>query len=136
MRECVSFCDCATVRSVGLQVCFAGGAADLPVSCEYMDSDSITAIDQAGRVLCYMIGLVGIGPRLKSLWDAKIRLESFPIPYVQASALQKRIDILAALQMTRSGRVTSAAVQVRRRARGQGALLPQLALPQAAAAGR
>jgi hypothetical protein len=54
-----------------------------------MDSDSITAIDQAGRVLCCMIALVGIGPRLKSLWDAKIRFESFPIPYVQASALQK-----------------------------------------------
>ncbi len=89
MRECVSFCDCATARSVGLQVCFAGGAADLPVSCEYMDSDSITAIDQAGRVLCCMIARVGIGPRLKSLWDAKIRFESLPIPYVQASALQK-----------------------------------------------
>ena len=46
-----------------------------------MDKDSVTAVDEAGRVLCWMISVVGIGPTLKRLWDIKIQFEALPIPF-------------------------------------------------------
>lgn len=54
--------------------------------CEYMDKDSVTAIDEAGRVLCCMMSIVGIGERLKLLWDIKITFESLPIPFANVIA--------------------------------------------------
>ena len=97
----ISVDDFATAQRLKRDVCLAGGAADLPVSCEvshwwrslptfsyqlppilppvstlvlrsipplslvlstpqqYMDRDSVTAVDEAGRVLCYLISQVG-----------------------------------------------------------------------------
>ena len=118
--------DFATAQKLKREVCLAGGAADLPVSCEvraprverelrpafvscvcapaprprhipddssicarlsplaslasrlsplasrlsrqYMDRDSVTAVDEAGRVLCYLISCIGIGSTLKWMW--------------------------------------------------------------------
>jgi len=73
--------DFSTAQRLKREVCLAGGACDLPVSCEYMDRDSVTAIDEAGRLLCWMISVVGIGPTLKKLWDIKIQFEALPIPF-------------------------------------------------------
>ena len=77
----VSVDNFSTAQRLKRDVCLAGGAADLPTSCEYMDRDSVTAVDEAGRVLCWMISLVGIGSTLKTLWDLKIKFEALPIPY-------------------------------------------------------
>ena len=77
----ISVKDFATAQRLKRDVCLAGGASDLPVSVEYMDKDAVRAVDEAGRLLCYMICVVGIGPTLKALWDAKIRFEALPIPF-------------------------------------------------------
>lgn len=73
--------DFATAQRLKRDVCLAGGAADLPMSVEYMDGDSIKAIDEAGRVLCWLISVVGIGHTLKRMWDLKIAFEALPIPF-------------------------------------------------------
>lgn len=46
-----------------------------------MDKDSIRAVDEGGRILCWLISVIGIGENLKSLWDAKLSFESLPIPF-------------------------------------------------------
>ena len=51
-----------------------------------MDRDSVKAVDEAGRVLCWMISLVGIGKTLKQMWDFKIKFESLPIPFATVIA--------------------------------------------------
>ena len=78
--------DFATAQRLKRDVCLGGGASDLPTSCEYMDRDSVRAVDEAGRVLCWMISLVGIGATLKSMWDLKIRFEALPIPFATVIA--------------------------------------------------
>ena len=70
----------STAQHLKREVCLSGGASDLPSSVEYMDRDSVVAVDEAGRVLCSMISWVGIGPTLKRLWDAKIAFEALPLP--------------------------------------------------------
>ena len=50
------------------------------MSCEYMDSDTVVAIDEGGRVLQHVIRVVGIGKTLKWMWDAKLVFEALPIP--------------------------------------------------------
>ena len=76
----ISVDDFATAQRLKREVCLAGGAKDLPMSCEYMDRDSVTAVDEAGRVLCFLISQVGIGSMLKWMWDVKIKFEGLPIP--------------------------------------------------------
>jgi D-lactate dehydrogenase len=49
---------------------------DLPISCEYMNKDTIDVVDQAGRALCHSLLRFGIGPHFEKLWDIKIKIES------------------------------------------------------------
>jgi D-lactate dehydrogenase len=82
--------DLATAQQLKRDVCLGGGPAQLPTSCEYMDRDAVTAVDEAGRVLCWMISFVGIGHTLKQLWDVKIRFEALPIPFAPILADKAR----------------------------------------------
>jgi D-lactate dehydrogenase (quinone) len=54
---------------------------DLPISCEYMDRDCFDVVNRAGRVLCHAIARLGIGGRLKTMWDLKLKVESAPLPF-------------------------------------------------------
>jgi D-lactate dehydrogenase len=54
---------------------------DLPVSCEYMDRDSVDVVDRAGRILCFAINVFGIGEKLSKMWGLKLWVESLPLPY-------------------------------------------------------
>mmetsp|Transcript_10444 Transcript_10444/g.22639 ORF Transcript_10444/g.22639 Transcript_10444/m.22639 type:complete len:391 (-) Transcript_10444:399-1571(-) len=63
------------------EVNMAGGPSDVPPSCEYMDKDSCRAVDEAGRVACWVISKIGIGPLLKTGWDLKLKFESLPLPF-------------------------------------------------------
>jgi D-lactate dehydrogenase len=82
----VSCGDLATAHKLKAEVNFAGGVADIPPSCEYMDKDAVRAVDEAGRVLCWMIHAIGIGPTLKALWDVKLKFEALPIPFAPVAA--------------------------------------------------
>jgi len=82
----ISVPDFSTAQRLKKDVCLSGGAADLPTSCEYMDRDSVIAVDEAGRVLCWLISMIGIGNKLKFLWDAKLTFESLPIPFATVIA--------------------------------------------------
>jgi D-lactate dehydrogenase len=50
--------------------------ADLPISCEYMNKDTMDVVDQGGRALCHSLLRFGIGPQFEHLWDLKIKIES------------------------------------------------------------
>lgn len=50
----------------------------LPSQLEYLDSDSVNVIDHSGRALCLAIRAVGLGKRLRQLWDAKLWIEARP----------------------------------------------------------
>ena len=52
---------------------------DLPISCEYMNKDTMDVIDQGGRALCHSLLQFGIGPKFEHLWDLKIKIESMKI---------------------------------------------------------
>ena len=52
---------------------------DLPVSCEYMNGDTINVVDEGGRALCHSLLTFGIGPKFEMLWDVKMKIESFGI---------------------------------------------------------
>lgn len=80
--------DFASAQRLRREVALAS-SVDLPASCEYMDADSFTAIDGAGRVLCWMLKLVGIGATLKALWDVKLKFEGLPLP--MASVLPDKV---------------------------------------------
>ncbi len=75
----VSCKDMATAQALRCEV-FLNNPEDLPISCEYMDRDSIDLIDSAGRGLCCLLSFLGIGDRLSSLWGVKIIVESLPFP--------------------------------------------------------
>ena len=72
--------DFDTAQAFKREVCLGGGAADLPASVEYMDGSSVRVVDDAGRILCWAIGVVGIGETLKRMWDMKLAFEALPIP--------------------------------------------------------
>ena len=72
--------DFDTAQAFKREVCLGGGAADLPASVEYMDGSSVRVVDEAGRILCWAIGVVGIGETLKRMWDMKLAFEALPIP--------------------------------------------------------
>jgi hypothetical protein len=46
-----------------------------------MNGDAVRAVDEAGRGLCSLLAVVGIGPRLKALWDLKLAFEALPVPF-------------------------------------------------------
>ena len=75
----ISCRDFTTAQALRQQV-LLHNPADLPISCEYMDRDSIDVVDTAGRVLCGVISYLGIGDKLSSLWSAKLMVESIPLP--------------------------------------------------------
>lgn len=76
----VSCKDYATMQRLKYGVVLAN-AQDLPASCEYMDRGAFDVIDSAGRGLCWVIDVLGIGPRLSALWDLKLMIESLPLPF-------------------------------------------------------
>mmetsp|Transcript_28656 Transcript_28656/g.94224 ORF Transcript_28656/g.94224 Transcript_28656/m.94224 type:complete len:643 (-) Transcript_28656:275-2203(-) len=79
----VSCKDLATAHKVKAEVNFGNGVKDMPPSCEYMDADSVKAVDEAGRIICWAIRVVGIGPTLKMAWDLKLKFEALPIPFAK-----------------------------------------------------
>ncbi|KAL1507651.1 hypothetical protein AB1Y20_007268 [Prymnesium parvum] len=82
----ISLRDLAAAQQLKRHVCLSGGARDLPTSCEYMDKDALTAVDEAGRVMCYVLSLVGIGKKLKQMWDLKLTFEGLPLPFAPVIA--------------------------------------------------
>ena len=50
---------------------------DLPISCEYMNQDTIQVVSEGGRFLCHSLLTFGIGPKFEYLWDVKNKIESF-----------------------------------------------------------
>jgi len=50
--------------------------SDLPISCEYMNRDTMNVVDQGGRALCHTLLRFGIGPHFEKMWDLKINIES------------------------------------------------------------
>lgn len=60
------------------QVCL-DNAADLPISCEYMDRDAYDVVDRAGRFLGRIIQYVGTSsPTVKHFWNFKLWIEALP----------------------------------------------------------
>ena len=54
---------------------------DLPISCEYMDRDSVDIIDRSGRILTYMIRILGTGHMMGYLWGVKTAIEGLPFSF-------------------------------------------------------
>lgn len=54
---------------------------DLPSSLEYMNGASFDIIDRAGRGLCAVIRLFGIGSALLRMWQLKTSIEAIPLPW-------------------------------------------------------
>jgi D-lactate dehydrogenase (quinone) len=50
--------------------------AALPSQLEYLDAGSYAVIDRSGRALCLAIRAVGIGERLRQMWDVKLWFEA------------------------------------------------------------
>jgi hypothetical protein len=60
----------------------------------YMNGDAVTAVDEAGRGLCALLKVVGVGPRLKWLWDAKLAFEGLPfVPFASVRARWLSLDV-------------------------------------------
>jgi D-lactate dehydrogenase (quinone) len=54
---------------------------DLPLSLEYVDRDAFDVIDQAGRAMATIISWLGTSSAiLRSMWTAKLYIESLPLP--------------------------------------------------------
>lgn len=52
--------------------------ATLPSQLEYLNSDGFEVVDSSGRALCLAIRALGIGDRLRRLWESKLWIESRP----------------------------------------------------------
>ena len=76
----VSFPDMETALQFRRQVCL-NNPKDLPVSCEYLDRDSVDIIDRSGRILTYMIRLLGMGDMVGYLWAVKCMIEGLPFSW-------------------------------------------------------
>lgn len=55
--------------------------SDLPISCEYMDRDAIDIIDRSGRILTYMIRILGTGDLMGWAWGFKVAIEGLPFAF-------------------------------------------------------
>lgn len=54
---------------------------DLPISCEYLDRDSIDIIDRAGRISTFLIRFLGMGDIMSTLWNVKNQIEGLPFSW-------------------------------------------------------
>jgi len=76
----VSFPDMETTLAFRREVCL-NNSIDLPISCEYMDRDSIDIIDRSGRIGTHMIMYLGMGDIMGFLWSIKTKVESLPFSW-------------------------------------------------------
>lgn len=76
----VSFPDIETTAAFRREVCL-DNPADLPISCEYLDRDSVDIIDRSGRIATYMIRYLGTGKVMGYLWDVKKTIEELPFSW-------------------------------------------------------
>ena len=70
----LSFPDFETTLEFRRQV-IVDNPEDLPISCEYLDRDSIDIIDRAGRISTYLIRFLGMGDIMTTLWNIKNKIE-------------------------------------------------------------
>ena len=76
----VSFPDMETTLAFRREVCL-NNPHDLPVSCEYMDRDSVDVIDEAGRIGTWMLRVLGMGDIMGFLWSVKMSIEGLPFSW-------------------------------------------------------
>lgn len=76
----VSFPDMETTLAFRREVCL-NNPTDLPVSCEYLDRDSVDIIDRSGRIATYMIRYLGMGDIMGFLWGVKVAIEGLPFSW-------------------------------------------------------
>jgi D-lactate dehydrogenase len=76
----VSFPDMETTAAFRREVCL-DNPADLPVSCEYLDRDSVDIIDRSGRIATYLIRYLGTGDLMGYLWNVKSAIEQLPFSW-------------------------------------------------------
>ena len=76
----VSFPDMETTLAFRREVCL-NNPKDLPISCEYMDRDSVDIIDRSGRIGVHMIKNLGMGDIMGFLWGIKVAVEGLPFSF-------------------------------------------------------
>mmetsp|Transcript_7421 Transcript_7421/g.16199 ORF Transcript_7421/g.16199 Transcript_7421/m.16199 type:complete len:716 (-) Transcript_7421:273-2420(-) len=76
----VSFPDMETTLAFRREVCL-NNSKDLPISCEYLDRDSVDIIDRSGRIGVYMIRFLGMGDIMGFLWNIKVSIEGLPFSW-------------------------------------------------------
>lgn len=76
----VSFPDLETTLSFRRDVCL-NNPKDMPISCEYLDRDSVDIIDRSGRISAHLIRYLGMGEIMGALWDIKVRISSLPFSW-------------------------------------------------------
>lgn len=75
----VSCKDLATAHALKREVALSSPDC-MAKTCEYMNRDTVDAVDKAGRILVKMIELVGM-KNLEPLWNLKLMVESVPLPF-------------------------------------------------------
>lgn len=76
----VSFPTIEATAAFRKEVCL-DNPADLPISCEYLDRDSVDIIDRSGRIGTYMIRYLGTGKVMGYIWDLKKTIEELPFSW-------------------------------------------------------
>jgi D-lactate dehydrogenase len=76
----VSFPDMETTLAFRREVCL-NNPTDMPISCEYLDRDSVDIIDRSGRISAHLIRYLGMGDIMGALWDIKVRISSLPFSW-------------------------------------------------------
>jgi len=76
----VSFPDMETTAAFRREVCL-DNPADLPISCEYLDRDSVDIIDRSGRIATYLIRYLGTGDIMGYLWNVKSAIGELPFSW-------------------------------------------------------
>ena len=76
----VSFPDMDTTLAFRREVCL-NNPKDLPISCEYMDRDSVDIIDRSGRIGVHAIKNLGMGDIMGYLWSIKVAVEGLPFSF-------------------------------------------------------
>ena len=76
----VSFPDMETTAAFRREVCL-DNPADLPISCEYLNRDSVEIINRSGRIATYLIRYMGTGDVMGYLWNVKSTIEELPFSW-------------------------------------------------------
>lgn len=76
----VSFPDMETTLAFRREVCL-NNPKDLPISCEYLDRDSVDIIDRSGRIATYLIRYLGMGDIMGALWGIKTSIAGLPFSW-------------------------------------------------------